>query len=76
MSNAHRQANHVSNSLVLQRHYNSAAHDEHESDLLNVELYYDNLKMFNQAWEETLLSRFGNDLDEHVLRHINCPRGK
>ena len=26
----------------------------HLSDLLNVELRNDNLKMFNQAWEETL----------------------
>ena len=33
------------------------------NDLLNVELYNDNLKMFNLASEETLLAP-GNDLDE------------
>ena len=32
------------------------------NDLLNVELYNDNLKMFNLASEETLLAP-GNDLD-------------
>ena len=25
------------------------------ADLLNVELYNDNLKMFNQTWDETLV---------------------
>ena len=32
-------------------------------------LYNDNLKMFNQAWEETLLV-LGGDLDEHVLENL------
>ena len=36
---------------------------------LHVELYNDNLKIFNQAWEETFPA-FGNDLDERVLE--NC----
>ena len=40
------------------------------NDLLNVELYNDNLKMFNLAWEETLLAP-GNDLDEHVLENLH-----
>ena len=34
------------------------------SDLLEVELRNDNLKMLNQAWEETS-SAFGDDLDQH-----------
>ena len=38
------------------------------NDLLNAELYNDNLKMLNQAWEETLLA-FGND-----LLGRRCPR--
>ena len=33
------------------------------NDLLNVELYNDNLKMINRAWEATLVA-IGNDLDE------------
>ena len=36
------------------------------NDVLNVELYNDNRKMFNQAWEETLLA-FSNALDKSVL---------
>ena len=36
------------------------------SDSLNVELYNDNLKMFNQAWEETVLAS-GKDFYELVL---------
>ena len=39
------------------------------SESLNVELYNDILKMFNQAWEETLPA-LGNDLDEHVLENL------
>ena len=39
------------------------------SDLLNVELYNDNLKMFNEPWEVTLLS-VGNDLDVGVLENL------
>ena len=42
------------------------------SDLLDVELYNDSLKMFNQAWEERLLS-FGDDLGEGVLENL-CER--
>ena len=42
------------------------------SDLLDVELYNDSLKMFNQAWEETLLA-FGHDLGEGVLKNL-CER--
>ena len=41
------------------------------SDLLNVELYNDNLKMFNQAREETSVVLFENDLDEHVLENMH-----
>ena len=44
-------------------------HTTNSSALLNVELYNDNLKLFNQAWDETL---FG-DLDEHVLENL-CER--
>ena len=40
------------------------------SDLLDVELYNDNRKMFNQAFEETVLA-LGNVLDEHVLEMEN-----
>ena len=36
------------------------------SDLLNVELHIDNLKMFNRTLEETLQC-LGDDLDAHVL---------
>ena len=36
------------------------------SDLRNVQLLNDNLKMFNQGWEEILL-----ELDEHVLENLN-----
>ena len=36
------------------------------------ELYNDNLKMFNQAWEETLAA-LGNDLDEGVLEQWESP---
>ena len=39
------------------------------SDMANVELYNDNLKMFNQAWEETF-SALGKSLDEHVLKNL------
>ena len=39
------------------------------SDLLEVELRNDNLKMFNQAWEGTS-SALGNDVNEHVLEKI------
>ena len=40
------------------------------SDLLNVEMYNDNLKMFNQVWEETLLI-LGNDSDEPCLGELH-----
>ena len=36
--------------------------------LLDVELYNDNFKMFNQAWEETLSAP--GDLDEGVLEKL------
>ena len=39
------------------------------NDFLDAELCKDNLKMSNQAWEETLLA-LGNDLDEHVLENL------
>ena len=39
------------------------------SDLPSVQLHNNNLKMFNQACEETL-SALGNDLDEHVLENL------
>ena len=42
------------------------------NDLLNVKLYNDNLKMFNQASEETLLA-LDRDFDEHVLENL-CDR--
>ena len=45
------------------------------SGLLDVELSNDNLKICNQAWEETLLA-FGNDLDEHVLENLYERQGK
>ena len=38
------------------------------SDLQNVELYNDKLKMFNQAWKETLAP--GSGLDEHVQENL------
>ena len=37
-------------------------HTMNSSDLLLVELYNDNVKIFNHAWEETLLA-LGSDLD-------------
>ena len=39
------------------------------SDFLNVELYSDSFKMFNQAWEETFVA-LGTELDEHVLENL------
>ena len=47
-------------------------HTMNLSDLLVVELFFDNLKMFNQAWEETL-QVYCNGLDEHVLENL-CER--
>ena len=47
-------------------------HSMNLSDLLNVELYNDNLKMFNEAWEETLLA-VGDDLD---MSWITCVTDK
>ena len=43
------------------------------NDLLDVELYSDNFKMFSQAWEVTQIV-LGSDLDECVLK--TCTRGK
>ena len=37
--------------------------------VLQHQLYKDNLKMFNQVWEETLLA-LGNDFDEGVLENL------
>ena len=45
------------------------------SDMLNVELYNDNLKMFYQAWWETLLA-LGKDLDEHILEKLYERQGE
>ena len=42
------------------------------NDWLNVELYSNNLKMFNQACEETSCA-LGNASDEHVLENL-CER--
>ena len=39
------------------------------NELLSVALYNDNLKMFNQAWEETSLA-LGNNLDAGVLENL------
>ena len=47
-------------------------HTMNLSNLVIVELYIDNPKMFNQAWKETVLAR-GNDLDEGVLENL-CER--
>ena len=44
-------------------------HTMNLNDLLEVELYNDNLKMFSQAWEEKS-SALGNDLDEHVPENL------
>ena len=45
-------------------------HTMNLSDLLYVQLHKDNLKLFNQAWEEALQA-FGYDLDEHVVEHLD-----
>ena len=50
-------------------------HTMNFSDLLDVELHNDNLKMFNQAWEEVLRS-LGNDLDEHFLENLYARKVK
>ena len=47
-------------------------HSMNLNDLLSVDLRKDNLKMFNQASEETL-SAFGNDSDDGVLENL-CER--
>ena len=39
------------------------------NDLLTVESYNDNLKMFNRAWEETSAA-MGNDVDEGVVGNL------
>ena len=39
------------------------------TDLLNIELYNDNLKQFNQAWEEMLLS-LDRGVDEEMLPNV------
>ena len=44
-------------------------HTMNLNDLLEVELYNDNLKMFSQAWEETS-SALGNDLDVTCSREL------
>ena len=64
-SNTFGQANHSSNILVL-LHINKTQ----LNDWLNVELYNDNLKMFNQSLEGKLLA-LGNDMDEHVLENMH-----
>ena len=51
-SNAHGQANYVSS--IFFNINETQGHTMILSDLLNVELHNDSLKMFNQAWEETL----------------------
>ena len=43
-------------------------------DLLNVKLYTDHLKMWNQVWEETSVA-VDNDLDESVLENL-CEKWK
>ena len=40
------------------------------NDLINVELHYDNLKAFNQTWEETLLT-LGSDVDENIQQSLH-----
>ena len=47
-------------------------HTMNLSDLLIVELYIDNPKIFNQAWEETVLA-LGDHPDEGVLENF-CER--
>ena len=32
------------------------------TELLNIELYHDNVRMFNQTWDETLIA-IGKELD-------------
>ena len=44
-------------------------HTMNLSDLLLVELYNENVKIFNHAWEETLLAQV-SDLDEHFLENL------
>ena len=39
------------------------------TDLLNIELYNDNLKQFNQAWEEMLLS-LDKGVDGEMFEHL------
>ena len=39
------------------------------NDLINVEVHYDNLKAFNQTWEETLLT-LGSDVDENIQQSL------
>ena len=47
----------------------SQGHTMNLSDLLCVELYNDNLKMFDEAWEETLQA-LGNHMEENVLENF------
>ena len=48
---------------------NTQEHTMNLSGLLRVELYNDNVKIFNHAWEETLLALV-SDLDEYVLENL------
>ena len=59
MSNGHRKAD----------YHIFSGHTMNLNDLFNVELYSGNLKMFNQAREETLLA-LGSDSDEGVLENV------
>ena len=56
------------NSFLFSNINKTQGHTMNLSDLLFVEFFNDNLKMFNQACEETILA-FGVDLDEGV--HTN-----
>ena len=67
------QANNVLSTFVLQHHQ---VHTMSLSDLLNVALYTDNLKIINQACEEMYFQTIGNDLDEHVLENLYEMREK
>ena len=55
--------------LSFFNNFETQEHAMNLNDMLNVELYNQNLNMFNQAWEETLLA-LGNDLDENVLNNL------
>ena len=68
--NAYRQAIFVSDLLVLRSFFETQGHTMSVNDVLNGELYNDNLKMLQSDLERQTLLAFGNDMDEKHSRNV------